>query len=244
MLKGKLSAGEFAGLHDEVKKYYKQSGEHYLLQTEESAELVNARDREKLRAEGLVLQVKGLEKNVSDVNGELAQLRAKSGDVLSIERSWEGKLTAAENASKAKLDAKDKQLHDVLVVQTALSLATTMAGENAHLLAPVIEKRLQADTTGDKAVVRILDLEGKPTALKLEELQKEIVDSAKYKAILIASKASGSATPTNLTRPKAVPQDKPFKDLTQAERVEWHNSDPASFKAASDANQVASRRVV
>lgn len=240
MLKRKITAAEFAGLHDEVKKFYTKEGEGYLLQADDATELKNAMERERLEKEGLKMQVASLTRTNTDLSTENITLKNKSGDVLAIERSWEGKLAAAQNESKEKLAAKDKQLHKLLVTNTASAMATELAGENAHLLIPVIEQRLQIDTSGADATVRILDAEGKPSALKPAELQKELVDSKKYNAILIANRASGSATGSPITRPKGIPLDKKFKDLTQDERVSWHKEDPTGFQKASD----ESRRVI
>jgi len=146
MLKRKISAAEFAGLHDEVKKFYSKEGEGYLLQADDAAELKNALERITLEKKGVELQVSTLTKTNTDLSTENITLKNKSGDVLAIERSWQGKLDAAQNESKEKLAAKDKQLHKLLVTNTAATMATEMAGENAHLLIPVIEQRLQADT--------------------------------------------------------------------------------------------------
>jgi hypothetical protein len=240
MLKRKISAAEFNGLHDEVKKFYAKEGEGYLLQADDATELKNAVERERLEKEGLKLQVTTLTRTNSELSTENVTLKNKSGDVLAIERSWEGKLAAQKNEYDGKLEKKDKQLHKVLVKKTAESLATEMAGENAHLLSPIIEARLQADTSTEDATVRILDAEGKPSAFKIEDLKKELVDSKKYGAILIANRAGGSATGNNNVRPKGIPADKKFKELTQDERIAWHKEDPAGFAKAAE----ESRRVV
>ena len=241
MLKCKVTAAEYAALPEALKAFYKQSGESYLLQTDEAAELIAARDREKLRADGLQGQVSSLTTQVTTLTTENLSLKQKGGDVLSIETSWKAKLDSLERTTNDKLAAKDKQLQQVLVVKEAEKLATKMAGNNSHLLAPVIQLRLSADTSGEQAITRVLDVQGKPSALTLDELEKELRESKKYDAILIASHASGSATTgTNPPRPSAVPKDKPFKDLTEQERIDWFKADPAGFEQA----KAAARRVV
>jgi|ERR1051326_270839 hypothetical protein len=241
MLKCKLTAAEHAALPEALRSYYKQSGENYLLQTDEAADLIAARDREKQRADGLQGQVTGLTKQVGDLNVEKAAWTARNGDTVALEASWKAKVQAVEADRDTRLAAKDKQLQQVLVVKEAEKLATKMAGSNAHLLAPVIQLRLAADTTGDNAVTRVLDAQGKPSALTLDEFEKELRDSKKYDAILIASHASGSATTgNNPPRPSAVPKDKAFKDLTEQERKDWFKADPAGFEQAA----AAARRVV
>lgn len=247
MLKCKLTAAEHAALPEGVKSYYKQSGETFLLQTDEAADLISARNQEKLRADGLQIQVTGLTSQVTSLTTENQQIRSASGNVVALEASWKAKVQAVENDRDTKLGVKDKQLQKVLVSNVAQTLATEMAGDNAHLLVPVIQARLSADTTGEEAVTRILDAEGKPSASTIADLKKQLVDSGKYKAILIASQASGSAANTSTSRPAAVPKDKKFNELTEAERILWNKEDAAGFKKAADdfrATQQPIRRVV
>lgn len=239
MLKRKITATEHGTLSAEVQKFYLLVDGHYMLQADDATELNNALDREKLRANGLQIQVTALTGQVTSLTADNTDLRSKKADVLSVETSFNAQIAGLKLSHTTQLAAKDKQLHKVLVTNTAASLAKEMAGDNAHLLQPIIEQRLLADSTGDDAVVKILGPDGKPSALKLEELQKELVDSGKYKAILVTSKASGSAGHTNTTRPEGIPQDKKFKDLTQAERIEWNKSDPDGFaKASAESRQV------
>ena len=61
-----------------------------------------------------------------------------------------------------------------------------------RLVTPDIAKRLDVDPKDGKTV-RVLDKDGKPSALTLVDLEKEFVDNPEFKAILIASKSSGSA---------------------------------------------------
>ena len=61
------------------------------------------------------------------------------------------------------------------------------------MLLPHIKARLQADFEGDAPVTRILDKEGKVSAMTVEELSAEFVANKDFSAIITASKASGGA---------------------------------------------------
>lgn len=245
MLKYKLSAAEFTALPEALKQYYLKTGEEYLLQTDTATELQNANHRLKIEKEGLEQQISGptgFTVQIRNLTTENAELRTKKADVLSLEQTHRSQMDGLKTSHTTELSKKDKQIHKLLVVKTAEQMARDMAGDNAHLLQPILEKRLTADLTGEEPVLKFLDANGNPAAADFtaEKLQKEIVDSKKYGAILIASKASGSATHQQSSRPASVPQDKKFKDLTEAERIEWNKRDPQGFKEAAD----AARRVV
>lgn len=73
----------------------------------------------------------------------------------------------------------------------ALALATKISTAPA-LLAPKIAERLKVDLTGDEPKTVILGKDGKPDAeMTIEKLQQEVVANPEFKAIIIASKASG-----------------------------------------------------
>ena len=52
---------------------------------------------------------------------------------------------------------------------------------------------MQADFEGDSPVTRVLDKDGKPSAMTVEELAAEFVANKDFSAIITASKASGGA---------------------------------------------------
>jgi hypothetical protein len=82
----------------------------------------------------------------------------------------------------------DKTLKD----SVALSLATKISTAPA-LLTPKIAERLSVDMSGDEPKTVILGKDGKPDPeMTIEKLQQEVVANPEYKAIIIASKASGA----------------------------------------------------
>jgi hypothetical protein len=248
MFKRKIDKAAYDALHDEVKKMYKEIDGNYILQVEES-ELVRAKDREKERADSLQTKLDVAEKARKEAEDKLADdehlAARKTGDIKTIEKSWEKKVKAAEDKGLEAVAVKDKQLQKVLITEKATTIAAAIAGDNAHLLVPVIERRLKADTSGTEAITRVLDDKGEPSALTLDELQKEIVANPKFSAIVVASKGSGGATNTGHTtsRPSTVPKDKKFGDLSEKERTDWAKADEKSFVAAHQEHILSLRRV-
>jgi len=242
MLKHKITAAEFAAFPEVLKAYYKQEGNDYLLQTDTATELQNANTRLKIEKDGLQNQVTGLTTNITTLTAEVTDLRSKKSDVLSLENTHKAQVAGLQQSHETQLKKKDTQLHKLLVTNTAAQIAANLAGENAHLLQPVIEKRLAADLTADEPFVYVIDEKGVKTDVKLNlqdatkcGLSKELVDSKKFSAILIASKASGSTGSNNNSRPTGIPKDKKFNELSESERTAWWKADPKGFNDAASA---------
>lgn len=101
-------------------------------------------------------------------------------------------LKATHEAEKGKL-AKfaDKTLKDSVANGIAAKISTAPS-----LLAPKIAERIAVDMTGDEPVTVFLGKDGKPdAALTVEKISEEFVANPEYKAIIIASKASGGGAP-------------------------------------------------
>jgi hypothetical protein len=244
-LKRKLTKAEFDALDKALQVFYTADGDSYNLMIETSAdddpgELRRARDREKENAR--------VEKERADrLQTEMDKLVAnpdKLKDIKTLETSWQNKLndqkTAWETEKKGLLDKLNKALVRDKARQIAAKLTATP--ENALLLEPHILPRLTADTSGDEAVTRVLDREGKLSAATLEEFEKEIVANKTYSGIIVATKASGGADPSKRTSSSAVPNGKKFNEMTEQERVEWFKSDPEGFKAAKAEHQRSTRK--
>jgi hypothetical protein len=115
-----------------------------------------------------------------------------------------GKIEAFPDVDQMKKDHKaatgklstfvEKSLKD----NVALGLATKISSAPA-LLTPHIAGRLAVDLTGDEPKTVVLGKDGKPDPeMTIEKLQQEFVANPDFKAIIIASKASGGM-PTNPT---------------------------------------------
>lgn len=184
-LKCKINAETYAALPDVLKAEYKANGDNFVLDTDDAAELIAARDREKSEKEAA-------KQKAADLETELNTIKKANGDFSAIEESY-----------KAKVAGLEKQLGEVNTTLTTerrdryVSAEATKIAKNftvPSLVEGVIAKRLDVDPRDGKTV-RVLDKDGKPTALTVADLQKEFVDNPEYKAIVIAGKGSGSADP-------------------------------------------------
>lgn len=183
MLKRKISSADYAALSDAEKAHYQPKSDGYVLDTDDARELISARDaanteRDQAKAE------------VTRLTGRVTELEKTAG---------QGSVDL-ENSYKAKLAAKDTELADANTKITNLT-KTVVCGPEADkiaakfnapsLIRDKILARLDVDPKTGK--VRVLDAEGKASASSVDDLSKEFVDNPEFKAIVIASKASGSA---------------------------------------------------
>lgn len=94
--------------------------------------------------------------------------------------------------------------------------------------------KLESSENGEH-IVRILDKDGKPSALNMDDLKKEVLGSKALAPLLSGSKASGGGANGGQGGGAATRNNKKFSELTERERVEWHREDPEGFNAAAKA---------
>lgn len=114
-------------------------------------------------------------------------------DVDRLEKSHNEKLARDVGAKEAEIKQLNNALVRVLVNNNAKTLAAKLAKDPRYI--PVLEShiapRLAVELDGETAKLRVLDGEGKPTALTLDDLGKEFLDNPAFDVLLIGSKASG-----------------------------------------------------
>lgn len=126
---------------------------------------------------------------------EAAALEAakKDGNVEAIEKSWSDKYSALESAGAEATKRYEGIIHDLTVGATSRMIASEMAlPGSADVLIPHISQRLSVEIKDNKPVVKVLDKDGKPSAMTLKELQAEFEATPAFAPLLVGSKGSGS----------------------------------------------------
>jgi hypothetical protein len=246
-LKRKITKAEHAALNPLIQAEYRADGEDFVLDAtgfDDPAELRRARDREKEDATNLRSELVNVKDKLAAATSKLETITStdarRAGDVQTLEKSWKEKLDTETGALKTTIAAKDKYIQKVLVDNVAMSLATELAGDNHVVLLPHITQRLSAEMTGDTPLTRVLDKEGKPTALSVEDLKKEFSTDTRFASVVVGSKGSGGGAAGRSSRsgaPGAGGGQKKFHELSDKERIDWYKSDPAGFKEASEASR-------
>lgn len=191
-LKKRISKEAFDKLSDAIKAEYIQDGEEYRLDVdgeEDTGALKRAKDRESQLRKEAEKEAKELRERLESIEGDDAR---KRGDIATLEKSWQSKLESQKSEFESKIGKLTAHTTKTLVDNVASQIAHKISNAPALLL-PHIKSRLAADFEGDAPVTRVLDKDGKPSALTVEELTAEFVANKDFSAIITASKASGGA---------------------------------------------------
>ena len=191
-LKKKLTKEEHAKLSDALKAEYIEDGDGFRLDVdgdEDTGALKRAKDREAQLRKDAEKEAKELRERLESIEGDDAR---KKGDIATLEKSWQSKLEKQREEYEAKVSKLTSHTTKTLVDNVASQLAHKISNAPAIIM-PHIKSRLIADFEGDTPVTRVLDKDGKPSALTIDELANEFVANKDFSAINTASKASGGA---------------------------------------------------
>ena len=191
-LKKKLTKEEYSKLSDHIKAEYIEDGDGFRLDIdgdEDTGALKRAKDREAQLRRDAEAKLREAQEELDRINGDDAR---KKGDIATLEKSWQKKLEDQKTEYEGKLGKLTSHTKTQLVDNVAQQIASKISNAPALLL-PHIKARLAADFEGDAPVTRILDKDGKPSAMTIEELSAEFVANKDFSAIITASKASGGA---------------------------------------------------
>lgn len=191
-LKKKLTKEEYSKLSDHIKAEYIEDGDGFRLDIdgdEDTGALKRAKDREAQLRRDAEAKLREAQEELDRINGDDAR---KKGDIATLEKSWQKKLEDQKAEYEGKLGKLTSHTKTQLVDNVAQQIASKISNAPALLL-PHIKARLAADFEGDAPVTRILDKDGKPSAMTIEELSAEFVANKDFSAIITASKASGGA---------------------------------------------------
>lgn len=246
MLKKRITKEQFEELEEVKQGFYVEKDGAYVLQVEDeedddkdtAAELERLRLKRKLEEEHRKNAEKERDllkkqlKDLQDEHGKKAEDdHRKAGDIEALDKSWKEKLSRREQELQTEVDKYKGAVRTLLVDSAAKDIATRNSTA-PDLLAPVVAGRLtvEYDDNG-QASVRVLDSDGKPSALSLEDLEKEIVGDKRYASVIIAGKGSGGGSRGGQGGGGA--QTKKFSEMSEEELIEWHRKDPVGFRKAS-----------
>lgn len=167
---------------------------------------------------------------------EAAELEAakKNGDVAALEQSWQTRLNTETGTLKEEVTKRDAQLARLTVGRAATEIAAELAVvtngvSSAKALLPHIERRLQMHMDGDEVAVRVLDQNGKLSAMTVDQLKDEFKNDPVFAPLIQASKANGSGADGGKGNGGGGATKK-FNEMTESERTDLFRKDPAEFK--------------
>lgn len=186
-LKRKITRAEYDALSDVIKAEYKANGDGFVLDTDDATDLINARDLERREKEEV-------RKKLKEAQDEIAAIKKAGGDWESLEASYRSKIATLEKEKGELNTTLTSERRERFVTAEASKIAARFTVPS--LMQEQIAKRLDVDPKDGKTV-KVLDKDGKMSALTLADLEKEFVDNPEFKGIVIASKATGSAGSAN-----------------------------------------------
>lgn len=192
-LKKKITKEQFEKLSELLKAEYVEKDGEYVLDIdgeEDTGALKRAKDREVQLRKDAETKARELEERLNAIEGDDAR---KKGDIQTLEKSWQKKVSETEAQYKARIDKLTGYTTKTLIDGTAGQIAGKIS-KVPGLMARAIRDRMTVDFDGDEPTLRILDAQGKPSALTLDELQAEFVANPEYADIIIGTKASGGGT--------------------------------------------------
>lgn len=117
----------------------------------------------------------------------------KGNDTEALDKSWQEKFNAREIELKKELDAMSGTLVKLTSGQTATKIAAEIAVQgSADVLLPHLEKRLKTEFREGSPVTVVLDKDGKPSAMTVDELKAEFQNSAAFAPLIVGTKANGA----------------------------------------------------
>lgn len=160
----------------------------------------------------------------------------KNGDIESLEKSWAEKLANREAELTSKIESLTGTVSSMTIDTAAQSIASKIAVEGAErYVIQDVKARLKLHTNDDGTVkVIVNDKNGNASAMTLDELSNEFVNSPEHKAVIKGTGGSGGgATGGGGGNGGA----KSPKDMTVEERLDWQSKDPDGFENALQSGQ-------
>lgn len=249
----KRSIAKLEDVEEALRGYYKKSGDVFVLQvdgkdaeTEESVTaLKNAKEHEKNLRVAAENKLAPLSDQVTAITAERdaaiverdAAKAAQGTDTAALEASWQAKVDAA-NAKLAETSGKlTAEVERLLRTNTATAMAHKISTV-PELFQDVIMRRLKVEEGADgKHFVRVLDEAGSPSALSVDELEKELLANDKYAAIIVAGKGSGGGAGDSGSGGGA--GEKKWLEYSDQELMELRKTDPDKYERLKKAHSTA-----
>lgn len=217
------------GVEESVKSLYEEKDGKYVLKIEGIPQPQND-DGLRKKVDELLAEKKAEQQKRKEAEEQAALEHArKKGDIDALEKSWGDKLAARETELLNEKQSLEAQVYKLTVGSKATELAAKLAvpGSDSVLL-PHISNRLQVETVDGEIKIRVLDLQGKPSALSIEDLEKEFRANEAFKPLIRASNASGSGASGG----QGGGATKKPSEMNQTERAAWQKDDPEGFAQA------------
>lgn len=198
----KFQIDKLEDVEETQRDLYEKDGEKYKLKVEGLPASQDTAGLERKVEELLTERKRDQEKReAAEKKAKEAEIEAakKAGDVEALEKSWEEKLTRVENEYRAKLEEAQGAITGLTSGQEATRIAAELAAVingvsmSTHL-ERILERRLKTEIRDGRPTTVVLDKDGKPSAMTVEELKVEVKSDPSNAPLISGSKADGPGT--------------------------------------------------
>lgn len=189
-LKMKLETLE--GVDESLHGFYEEGENGYSLKVEgleDTGALKRAKEHEKATRQAAEAKLAEAKAKLEEIEQNAAR---QSGDVESIEKSWKEKFSARETELNGQIETLSGKINNGIIDSEAAKLGAMAVDGSESVLAKFVRDRLTVDSSGSEPKLVILDEQGKPSALTVDEYREEIRNNPAFAPMLSASKATGS----------------------------------------------------
>lgn len=238
-MKLKLNTEEYDLLDDSLKTIYQKDGDNYILPIEgmeDTGALKRAKEHEKERRQKAESELKEVKDKLTEKEDEIINLHkgaVSKDDVEALEKSYKEKLEKTAAEYESRISEAEGSLRNMLVDNVATKLANEISTV-PDLMSGAISARLTTEIVDGNAVTRVLDQNGKPSALTVDELKKEFIANEKFSSIIVGSNATGSGATGSGNGSGA---SKKLSEMSEAERVNLFKESPEDYRKLRDSEQ-------
>lgn len=238
-MKYKLTKSEFEALPEEMKKEYALGGEGATLKVEGEGVPTQA-EIDRLKEKHLIADKhrKEAEKSRDEAEARAEKLREDLGKASGKEQIEKIKQEHQAELEKIRGEREAEQKAAKDAANSKLKKETAEAFANEHFTIPRLmigpfADRLSIEEIEGKGVVRVLDAEGKASALSLDELKREFLDNKDYAGIIKADAGRGGGALPGGGGGAPVKKLSDFKNGT--EEAKFANDNPEEYQRMVDA---------
>jgi len=230
---------EYESLDESLKMIYQKDGDIYKLPIdglEDTGALKRAKEHEKERRQKAESELKEVKDQLTAKEDEIINLHkgaVSKDDVEALERSYKEKLEKTASEYEGRINEAEGSLRNMLVDNVATKLANEISTV-PDLMSGAISARLTTEIVDGKALTRVLDNEGKPSALTVDELKKEFIANEKFSSIIVGSNASGSGA---IGSGNGSGASKKLSEMSESEKVTLFKESPDDYRKLRDSEQ-------
>ena len=181
----------------------------------------------KTKLDELLSEAKTAKQKAKEAEAEKAKAAEEAartnGDIESLDKSWSEKLSAKESEYQSQIETLMSTVRQDKVETVAVKLAAELSGEYSDAMLPHVLGRLDVEMVDGQYKTIVKGLDGKRSALTVEELKTELMGNKALAPLIIASQASGAGASGSKSDGGASSNNKAadFRTMSKADKMQY-----------------------